>query len=65
MKREDFINVAEKALDSLPGISQPYKERRDSGRGFSAEPVTTPAGAETAIASRYLSRRPSNQEERL
>jgi hypothetical protein len=29
-------------------ISQPYKERRDSRRGFPAEPVTTPAGAATA-----------------
>ena len=36
-------------------ISQSYKERRDSRRGFSAEPVTIPDGAATAIASRHLS----------
>ena len=46
-------------------ISQPYKEHRDSRGGFPAEPVTTPAGATTAIASWHLSRRASHQEERL
>src|SRR5437870_13593538 len=46
-------------------ISQPYKERRDSRRGFPAEPVTAPAGAATAIAARHLSRRASHQEELL
>jgi hypothetical protein len=63
MKRKHFIKVVEDSLDSLPGrISQPHKERRDPRRGFPAEPVNTPAGAATAIASRHLSGAPATKK---
>jgi hypothetical protein len=46
-------------------VPQPHPERRGSRRGFSAEPITPPAGAEEAIASRHLSRRSCDEQERL
>jgi predicted Zn-dependent protease with MMP-like domain len=66
MKREDFVKVAEETLDSLP---EEFRIRIQNVailvEDFSGAPATTQSGAETAIASRHLSRRACDQEERV
>ena len=66
MKREHFIKVVEYSLDSLP---QEFRSRIKNVailvEDFPPQPLTTPAGAATAITSRHLPRRASHEEERL
>ena len=46
-------------------VPNPHPERRDPRCRFSGEPATTQAGAAQATASRHLSRRACDEEERL
>ena len=66
MTREEFVNVAEVTLDSLP---EEFRSRiRNVAilvEDLSAEAVTIPAGSAKTIAARHLSRSASHQEERL
>ena len=65
MKREEFVNVAEEALDSLPeefririqNVAIPVEDCPANQR--------PPAGAAQATASRHLSRRACDQKERV
>jgi hypothetical protein len=64
MKREEFVNVAEEALDSLP---EEFRSRIQNAaiRGFSVPSETTPTGAAKAAASGHFPRSASDEEERL
>jgi hypothetical protein len=65
MKREDFINVAEESLESLP---EEFRSRIHNGAILVEDfPPTNPPTSRTAkaAASRHLSRRSHHQEERL
>jgi hypothetical protein len=66
MEREEFVNVAEEALDSLP---EEFRSRIQNVailvEDLPSNQSTPPAGAEEAIASRHFPRRPCNEEERF
>jgi len=66
MKREDFINVAEETLESLP---EEFRSRIQNVaiivEDFPPNQSPPPAGTEEATASGHLSRRACDEEERL
>jgi len=65
MKREDFVKVAEDALDSLP---EEFRSRIHNVAILVEDfpqPITTSTRTPSAIASRCLPRRTSDEEELL
>ncbi len=66
MKREDFVKVAEETLDSLPEEFRSHIQNvAILVEDFPPNQTTTPAGTAKATASRHLSRRACDEEERL
>jgi predicted Zn-dependent protease with MMP-like domain len=66
MKREDFVKVAEDALDSLP---EEFRSRIHKVailvEDFSGQPNTASTGMPRAIASRHIPRCVNDEEELL